>query len=129
MKSIKNRLPAILVTFLLMITIILLFNLTKTFAGEGIVKIGNNSYNTLEEAFQAAVAGDILELKDNIEIKNQIKVPAEKNLTLNLNGNTITSALSDEKDYAFLVDTKGNFTIKNGKLTAKDLDGDRKSVV
>lgn len=31
--------------------------------------------------------------------------------------------MSDEKDYAFLVDTKGNFTIKNGKLTAKDLDG------
>lgn len=78
MKSIKNRLPAILVTFLLMITMALLFNLTKTFADEGIVKIGNNSYNTLEEAFQAAVAGDILELKDNIEIKNQIKVPAEK---------------------------------------------------
>lgn len=123
MKSIKNRLPAILVTFLLMITMTLLFNLTKTFAGEGIVKIGNNSYNTLEEAFKAAVAGDILELKESIEIKNQIKVPAEKNLTLNLNGNTITSALSDEKDYAFLIDEKGNFTIKNGKLTAKDLDG------
>lgn len=123
MKSIKNRLPAILVTFLLMITMTLLFNLTKTFAGEGIVKIGNNSYNTLEEAFQAAGAGDILELKESIEIKNQIRVPAEKNLTLNLNGNTITSALPDEEDYAFLIDEKGNFTIKNGKLTAKDLDG------
>ena len=61
-----------------MITMVLLFNLTKTFAGEGIVKIGNNSYNTLEEAFQAAGAGDILELKESIEIKNQIRVPAEK---------------------------------------------------
>ena len=61
MKSIKNRLPAILVTFLLMITMTLLFNFTKTFAGEGIVKIGNNSYNTLEEAFQAAGVGDILD--------------------------------------------------------------------
>lgn len=93
-------------------------------ADKSVIKIGDTGYSNFISAFEAAKDGDILTLEEDIEVTDYSEVPASKHLTLDLKGNTIVIATEKSTRRAFPVKGKGSFTIKNGKVTAKDVDGD-----
>lgn len=71
------------------------------------------AYATLEEAVNAAVAGQTVMLLTNATINSRLDV--EKAITLDLNGKTLTSELVSNS-YAILFEAA--VTIKNGKIVA-----------
>lgn len=92
----------------------------------GQIKIGNTSYPSLEAAILAAQAGDTLVLSGgDLIISQTVSVPAGKNLTLDLGGNALISQI-DIPNHRMLSVTSaaGAFTLKNGRLTAQDTNGD-----
>ena len=56
---------------------------------KGEASIGNTGYATLEEAIADAEAGDVIVLNTNATVESKLEIT--KNLTINGNGNTITS--------------------------------------
>lgn len=97
----------------------------------GIIKIGENEYLTLVEAINAAKTGDTLILTGgNMTIDKTVTIQAEKNLTLDLNGNTLISHIESSQSTMLVVqlardsEVVGSFTVKNGYLTAEDTNED-----
>ena len=68
------------------------------------------AYATIEDAFDNAASGDVIEIIKNTTLTSTITVPAGKTLTLDLNGKTVTAY--DDADKRFVV---------NGDLTLTDL--------
>ena len=86
------------------------------------VKIGDVLYNTLAEAYAAAQNGDELVVVGNIVLTEMFVV--EKNITLNLNGNEITTSYNAETAkhlYAFNINNGAAMTIKNGTVKARGI--------
>lgn len=82
------------------------------FAGIGLeARIGNNVFNTLEEAINMASSTDIIELVSNVELEKTLII--NKTINIDLNGNDI---LSDEKVFQV---SRGSLTI-TGKGTIKE---------
>ena len=76
------------------------------------------SFSTIEEAIATVVNGETITLTKDINAV--IEVPAEKDITIDLNGKTITSEATESiKNY-------GTVTIKNGKITAADSEATRR---
>ncbi|MCF0111050.1 MAG: prealbumin-like fold domain-containing protein, partial [Erysipelotrichaceae bacterium] len=80
----------------------------------------NNSgagYSTLSEAIRAASSGDTIYVTANADVNESVTI--SKNITLDLNGNTLTYKKSNTKDPMIKV-TNGKFTLKdsadNGKI-------------
>ncbi len=102
----------------------------------GVIKILESGieYSSLEEAFSAAQTGNTLILTGgDLTLTNRVVVPVEKNLTLDLDGNTLISQI-DIASYEMLsLSTPstalipGSFSLINGKLTAVDVNGDGKT--
>lgn len=98
--------------------------------GPAVVKIGDTEYPDLKSAVEAAQEGDVLTaVADEILLTENLTIPAEKKLTLDLNGKTMIIAL--DKSYSRIMsvsttnpDAQGAFTLKNGKVTSRDGDGD-----
>ena len=82
---------------------------------EVIATIGSTNYKTLQDAVDAANNGDTIKIAKSFTLNSGIKI--EKDLTLDLNRQTITTA----DGYAF--DIYSNFNVKNGKLTITNKSG------
>lgn len=74
------------------------------------VEIGGVAYETLSAAIEAAKDGDTLTLAGDVNLTETL--PIDKNLTVDLNGKTLTS---DKDIYA----KAGTLTIQNGTVHAK----------
>ena len=71
-------------------------------------------YNSLYEAVEASVPGDVIRLKEDNYVFHKIVVDPDQEVTINLNGHTIVS---------------GNKITNNGKLTITDDDPSAASVI
>lgn len=78
-----------------------------------VAEIGDTGYATLEAAFTNAVDGNIVKLLKNTTTTQLITVADGKHLTLDLNGNTVSSDLSTT-----IKVSNGYLTVKNGKVVA-----------
>ena len=96
------------------------------YAGRGSVRqefavmIGNDGYDTLEQAFAAAKDGDVLTLggDDDIVVDEQIKCTTLGSVTLNLNGRRVVSTIASPTQ------TSGAFRVEAGSsLTIEDTVG------
>ncbi len=85
-----------------------------------VAQIGEEKYETLEDAIAAAQAGDTITVIDDIVLENTVNVPADKTITLDLNGKTITGTPAEAKAYA-AINNKGNLTINDTVGTGKIL--------
>ena len=78
----------------------------------------NYSFVTFEDALAKVVNGETIMLTK--DVNEAIEIPADKNITIDLNGKTITSEATESiKNY-------GTVTIKNGKITAADSEATRR---
>ena len=78
-----------------------------------VAQVGDIGYATLEKAFTNAVDGNIVKLLKNTTTTQLITVADGKHLTLDLNGNTVSSNLSTT-----IKVSNGYLTVKNGKVVA-----------
>lgn len=93
-----------------------------------VVRIGPKKYDTLEAALEKASIGDtITVIVPEIKLENYIDIPGEKNLTLDLNKNKMIFAKDNSGQHNMRVGKGGSFTIKNGKITAEDVNKDGKT--
>ena len=79
--------------------------------GEGTVV----KFNTLAEAVASAKNGETVVLVNDLVLEAPLAIAAENNLTLDLNGKTISGTSTESATYA-LIDNKGNLTIQNGTI-------------
>ena len=82
------------------------------------IHINDQSYSSFEEAIAKANDGDTLVVdtaSEEIEITTGITIPADKNLTIDLGGQTLKSSLEPNANL-FYVSGVGSFTLKNGAL-------------
>ena len=86
-------------------------------AVEGVARIGETGYATLEAAYTAAQAGDTVTLLNNVAVNNNdaYGLMIEKAITIDGNGKTITVADGYANTYAlmYLYAISGKVTIKN----------------
>lgn len=80
--------------------------------GESFARVGNESYATLADAVEGAAADAVLTICDDIQQEERIQV--NKNLTIDLNGKTISS-----KGIVFQVVDDAVLTINGGKDGSK----------
>ena len=98
--------------------------------GPAVIKIGYTEYPDLKSAVEAAQEGDVLTaVADEILLTENLTIPAEKKLTLDLSGKTMIIAYDKSYSSIMSVSTsnpaaQGAFTLKNGKVTTRDGDGD-----
>ena len=78
-----------------------------------VAQVGDTGYATLEAAFTNAVDGNIVKLLKNTTTTQLITVAGGKHLTLDLNGNTVSSDL-----LTTIKVSNGYLTVKNGKVVA-----------
>jgi hypothetical protein len=76
-------------------------------------QINGTTYPTLADAISAASNGSVITMLDNIKLYETV-VLEDKNITLDLNGKTITAPLFS----AFEVKNGGELTLKKGKVVA-----------
>ena len=86
------------------------------------VRIGDTTYATLAEAYAVAQDGDELVVVGSILLSEKFII--EKNITLNLNGNEITTiydAPTEKHLYAFEVKAGSKVVIKNGTIKSRGI--------
>ena len=82
-----------------------------------IAKINDTLYGSLQEAIQSA-ENHTVTLGQDFVLDTPIEIPQGKNVTLDLNGHTISKvATSPSPSYLTTVKSGGSFTIKNGTIT------------
>ncbi len=102
----KQRILAILLSLTMMFTLVL----TAIAEGEMVAKVGNDEYETLQAAINAATAGQTVKLVANTA--EDIKIPADKDITLDLGNSKLTNKSGD------------TITVeKGGKLSISDSVG------
>jgi len=83
-------------------------------------EIDGVAYATLQDAVDAAEAGDTIKIVSDIEQTSSVKVNSDKNITIDLNGKTITGKDETTKSFGLIYNT-GTLTIKDsvgeGKIT------------
>ena len=94
-------------------------NATITVAGtqvfgpaSNVASIDGNGYETLDAAITAAQTNDVITLIDNVTATATVTVPADKTITLDLNGKTYTSSANG-------ISNAGTLTIKDSVGTGK----------
>ncbi len=84
---------------------------------EYVAQIGDNKYESLQDAIDAAQAGDTIVLLENVTLNEHLTINEDKEIVLDLAGKKITA-----------IDNSINIKI-NGKLTVNDTVGDGVSTV
>lgn len=83
-------------------------------------QIGETKYATLADAIAAAEANATITLLSDITLAESLTIPADKTITLDLNGKTISGSTAQASNFE-LIRNNGNLTIKdgvgNGKIT------------
>ena len=83
-------------------------------------QIANTSYSTISEAIASANSGDTIKLLQDQTLEDTIEIPNDKNITLDLNGKTLTSTNTST------ITNNGTLTItstSNGLLKNESLNG------
>ena len=102
----KQRILAILLSLTMMFTLVP----TAIAEGEMVAKVGNDEYETLQAAINAATAGQTVKLVANTA--EDIKIPDDKDITLDLGNSKLTNKSGD------------TITVeKGGKLSISDSVG------
>ena len=106
-------------------------NVTIVKPAPAVAQIGDNQYPTLAEAFVAAgTNATTIQLIGNISDMTTVEVAANQNITLDLNGHSIATAVkngsgTDTRHY-YAIDNYGTFTLKdsagNGKIEARGIE-------
>ena len=82
------------------------------------ININANDTKTLEDAL--TTGNDTIKLEANITLKNQVKIPENAKVTLDLNGKTITTEqVTGRSKY---LDVAGELTIVNGTIEARGIE-------
>ena len=79
--------------------------------------IGTPAIDTVTELNAALAQGGTVTLSDDIVSNEKITVPAGAEVVLDLNGNSISGAFSNQGASA-LIENKGSLTIKNGSIVS-----------
>lgn len=111
------------IVFVLVLCLIGLMT-TKIYAEGGAFAIDDISYETLEEAVEAAEENAIIQLQRDYSVTKRISIPGEKQLTFDLGGFTLTSECDEASQTMLSISGEGRFTLRNGSLTAIDKNGD-----
>ena len=92
-------------------------------SSEVVAKIGSNTYETLQEAINAATEGQTVIVLENIELESTVTVASDKVVTLDLNGKTISGVCNSGQGHMFMVQNTADLTVKDssenkeGKIT------------
>lgn len=133
MKKVKGKMFSILLASMFLF---IGLNVLQLFANEegtnipelnsSVITIGEQGFDDFQSAIEKAENGDTLRLvRGPLIVKSTIKVPANKNLIVDLNEQVLISSLDTSKDSSlFDINGNGEFTIKNGTLKAEDQDND-----
>ena len=90
------------------------------------VKVGSEYFNTLADAVASIEFEGEIKILRNLAIDCTITIANDKNITLNLNGKTITGVDELSGDYS-LIDNSGTLTIHGpGKMTLSISEGNNK---
>lgn len=120
----RQMLKAVLTMLVLLVAGVMLMPAYATDT-PGVVMLGGTPYATLEEAIAAANTGDTLTLSGgDLAIASTVVIPATKQLTLDLGGNALISRVDVAYSRMLSVQNAGAFTLRNGRLTAEDVNGD-----
>ena len=86
--------------------------------------IGERRFSSVQQAVDAAYAGETVTLLNSHELENQIVIPQGKELSLNLNGQSLSQLKFQTSDYSMLVNY-GTLTIfdsaSGGRLSYTDI--------
>ena len=80
---------------------------------------GTRIYPSLSKAVEEAQNGETVKPLSNIVLEESLTIPADKNITLDLNGKTVSQTVACTGNYNMILN-KGNLTIKNGTISFKD---------
>lgn len=78
-----------------------------------VAQIGTVKYNTLQDAFSSITTSTPTTITLLKNVNTVVTIGASKNITLDLNGNTVGSAATTNA----IFENKGNFTILNGNIS------------
>lgn len=78
-----------------------------------VAQIGTVKYNTLQDAFSSITTSTPTTITLLKNVNTVVTIAASKNITLDLNGNTVGSAATNNA----IFENKGNFTILNGNIS------------
>lgn len=81
--------------------------------GRPVAKIGEQGYVTLQAAIEAVQEGETITLIDNVVLAERVTIPADKTLTIDLNGKSISMEESIIAT-AYAINNLGNLTITDG---------------
>ncbi|MBO4400212.1 MAG: hypothetical protein J5809_00005, partial [Selenomonadaceae bacterium] len=84
---------------------------------EPVCKIGSVTYTSLTDAIAAASSGDTITLTQNLSLTGAVTISAGKNITLELNGKTITSTASAALIYGGYLTVKDSSAYHTGSIT------------
>lgn len=84
----------------------------EEFMIEYVAEIDGVKYLSLQDAIDEAEADDTITLLEDIELEEGITIPADKTITLDLAGYTITGAPAESAAYA-VITNKGNLTVED----------------
>ncbi len=92
-----------------------LFVVPVASADGDLIKVGNNTYSTLEDAILNADPNSTIELLGNVTGVKNLRV--DKSLIFELNGYTISGSDTDDTEWVILLDNKNvSLTIQNGTV-------------
>ena len=89
---------------------------TTTHFCEVVVSTGDGTIDSAAELAAAVAAGGTIKLEQNVVLTEQILIPAGTTVTLDLNGKTITSAMTSGR----AIVTYGALTLKNGSIVTNN---------
>ena len=98
--------------------------------GTKVAEVGGTEYATLAEAVDHANNGDTIILLKDIELSNVLTIPAEKTITLDLNGKKLstTTKTGDTSRHYYAIDNYGVFTLldssaeQTGEIRARGIE-------
>ncbi len=110
----KKKLVAIISVVAMLVT---MFPATVFAENEESTQI--NTEEALNKAILEATENSTIDVSADIETENVVKVAAGKKITIDLNGHTLSA-----KHNGDVIENRGDLTIKNGTVSAKDDDKD-----
>lgn len=117
----KRRILSVFLAIAMLLTLV-----PSVFAdGAGVVAmIGEQQYESLDTAVAAAENGEVVILQESVVLTKEINIPAEKKITIDLNGKVI-SGVSSVAASSAVIANKGELTItdsseeQTGKITSQ----------
>jgi hypothetical protein len=89
------------------LALVMALSVTTMAWADDVAKIGNTGYATLQEAVNAATAGQTIVLQDNVTLTASLNVAVDKTVTLDLNSCKITADMNGPH----MICNAGNLTI------------------